>query len=1232
MKYIQYIALIVVIILFSHDTIYSQSSQNSEEKKFPNLPVSPSPNSYEMAKYVDFPVLDNYGIVPISIPIFSIGKSEFKHSISLDYHASGIKVGQEATWVGLGWNLKAGGMITRSIRDLADDEVVTYEVKRENLSSGFDIKNKVKEYGWLSNPDRIKNFPDIETVTTNKNYKNVFRDDWEASNLNSSRNVGIALNALYDSYGLTTENAYLRYDCEPDIYYLSVNDISLKFIFGFDGNVKLLNSNQKVKITPFYTNENITSFEVTDQKGYKYYFGGTFIEKTTVSTDFHQIVVPDLKINEDFKLIHISAIDFDECTIAKTSSTAWFLYKIKSPNGDEMNFDYNSKLGLKMSIPANLLQTKAPTTGAANFVLKSTWNNLKSINHSIDTYYLKEITHLGSRLDFNISQRTDIENGYKLDSINLYYGSTKIRSCSLKFNYMNSSGTFKVQRLMLDKLIIDNSQTYSLEYTPGNLPAKDSYQQDFWGYYSTKSTGFIPRIYVYPDLEQENRYRCYTVSGKTPIIIPGSDRTCDTNNILKGTLSKITYPTRGYSKYFFEPNSYYDDLALTDIIGGGIRIASIEKYNNTTPAQILIKENYSYTKSGHSSGVLINQLAFATPTNYTFDPTGNSLRALYEWECTGTNWPETKKYEYFTVRSSNSFFPLTCMDGHQIGYTNITISQSGNGKIEKEYYPPRNFKDNATPVNTSSINAFPDFADPKRDRIIWPTSNFKERFYADCDYDPILKENRWVYYSPTTSYRSNESCSTLEHIDDFYCEKNLAYYAGGGRFHAEGYSSSGSSYSYYDVYGLSHYAFRIYEIDGIPFNGYIDNKANFVFNYDTFKWGKVNISGSNIFPFPPLSDKENDEFLYNQLKQELIYAEGGAIATKEIYYDYDLYRTTSENERVFGIVANNHFAVSQGLKATAWDACEDYVGKSNQEVAAYFFGNRHGFYSLPKAWSKYYYNVNSTSLLTQVRTVNRLDGQIVETIENNKYNNDFLMKEKTLASNSLQNSETTYYYYPKDSPNGISTTSATINRMISDNLLSYVIKEEKKINANTLVSGKIYNYRVENDLVVLSDIKESKTDGVYEDAYMFDKYDSYGNIIEAHEPHNYPISYLWAWDIYHSFPVIMAKNTDYQTLTTALSSILPDLPSNFRQLLGDLKTEQQRDLLKSYNLKLRSTNLLSNSQITTYTYLKDIGMNSMTKPNGVTEFYIYDSYGRLSEIRNENYQLTKKYSYNYANQ
>ena len=85
-------------------------------------PVVPlSPNAAEYAKYGNIPVSESTGTPNISIPIYEINTGKIIVPISLSYHASGIQVAQKATWVGLGWSLNAGGIISRGIKGKADE-------------------------------------------------------------------------------------------------------------------------------------------------------------------------------------------------------------------------------------------------------------------------------------------------------------------------------------------------------------------------------------------------------------------------------------------------------------------------------------------------------------------------------------------------------------------------------------------------------------------------------------------------------------------------------------------------------------------------------------------------------------------------------------------------------------------------------------------------------------------------------------------------------------------------------------------------------------------------------------------------------------------------------------------------------------------------------------------------------------------------------------------------------
>src|SRR5580698_4701385 len=84
----------------------------------PALPtiMPPPADAASLGKYADIPVNMSTGIPNISVPIYNIKTPRLEVPINLSYYASGIKVDDIASWVGLGWSLNAGGAITRTIK------------------------------------------------------------------------------------------------------------------------------------------------------------------------------------------------------------------------------------------------------------------------------------------------------------------------------------------------------------------------------------------------------------------------------------------------------------------------------------------------------------------------------------------------------------------------------------------------------------------------------------------------------------------------------------------------------------------------------------------------------------------------------------------------------------------------------------------------------------------------------------------------------------------------------------------------------------------------------------------------------------------------------------------------------------------------------------------------------------------------------------------------------------
>lgn len=118
---------------------HSDPSRNAFDGGYDQLikntsPISPQAESIQ--RYGEFPMDYSTGVPHISIPLYEIKVGNYTLPISLVYHASGIKVQDMATPVGLGWMLNAGGAINRQCKGTEDEVqgdslLMTYRTESE---------------------------------------------------------------------------------------------------------------------------------------------------------------------------------------------------------------------------------------------------------------------------------------------------------------------------------------------------------------------------------------------------------------------------------------------------------------------------------------------------------------------------------------------------------------------------------------------------------------------------------------------------------------------------------------------------------------------------------------------------------------------------------------------------------------------------------------------------------------------------------------------------------------------------------------------------------------------------------------------------------------------------------------------------------------------------------------------------------------------------------------------
>src|SRR6476620_10073918 len=119
---------LLLIILSSYQILNAQTQGPQLVKVTP-----PSPNVQAFQKYGDIPVSPYTGVPNISIPLYTVKFRDISVPISISYHASGIKVAEEAGQIGLGWVLNAGGVISRTVIGADDFFANNYFYANPNL-------------------------------------------------------------------------------------------------------------------------------------------------------------------------------------------------------------------------------------------------------------------------------------------------------------------------------------------------------------------------------------------------------------------------------------------------------------------------------------------------------------------------------------------------------------------------------------------------------------------------------------------------------------------------------------------------------------------------------------------------------------------------------------------------------------------------------------------------------------------------------------------------------------------------------------------------------------------------------------------------------------------------------------------------------------------------------------------------------------------------------------------
>lgn len=333
-------------------------------------------------------------------------------------------------------------------------------------------------------------------------------------------------------------------DSQPDMFTFSLPGLSGRFFFDETqcGNTikqATVIPHQKVSITGHFNytaNYNINpgiieKFVIVDQKGVIYTFD--ILEK-----------VAGLEQGDP------EQVDF---------ASSWYLSSIETPKGNRIDYHYRSRI---VDLPPTVSESRTiPVTNNPVYHNGNTYN--KRVHYpAISEAVLERISFRGGqvtfvegdeRLDWNSTNWLEhpkaTEQPRTLAKVRVTVANKIIKETEFYYSYFGSS-----ERLRLDSLKETNNglsiPAYRFEYANGGFPAigqeNSIYQQDHWGFYRpTGQTTLLPPFFLQlPGLS---------------IDIPGNSRESSGTSNRTGILTRLTYPTQGYTQFQYEPNDYWAD-------------------------------------------------------------------------------------------------------------------------------------------------------------------------------------------------------------------------------------------------------------------------------------------------------------------------------------------------------------------------------------------------------------------------------------------------------------------------------------------------------------------------------------------------------------------------------------------------------------------------------------------------------------------------------------------------
>lgn len=371
--------------------------------KFPEV-IKPSQESFYRTQFGNVATNEYKGMQNLSIPIYTLKNGDITIPINLNYTKLGVKVNDVPNDVGMNWVLETGGVINRTINNIADD----IAVERKYFDS-------YQQLSQLNTEDGTSGATELNRLITKK-----------------------LVDTEVDYFNFT-------YPGNSGSFYLDRNF------------VPILITDSKSCIIEF--NKNTSEFSITDNSGIKYFYGGAnATEETGNKQNFNTKAITSYYITK--------IIDTKGNIVSYQYSTKEIRsYSLETSQKQLIIFDYKSGCEAYFSGDFGLQETPNMFTIKSPVVLEKIISNDQQIVFN-RVSSLSAITQLNGIKIFN-KQIPINEIRFNYLSQNLGFGEERFFLNKIEnFAIFNNTNTKKDEYILEydNPLSLPNRESYSVDY------------------------------------------------------------------------------------------------------------------------------------------------------------------------------------------------------------------------------------------------------------------------------------------------------------------------------------------------------------------------------------------------------------------------------------------------------------------------------------------------------------------------------------------------------------------------------------------------------------------------------------------------------------------------------------------------------------------------------------------------------------------------------------------------